>query len=64
MKDLKRRLLELEVAWKALDGYAAHAAGCPTIWEAGGADSVNLIWPLCDALIWPHLDHGFSAWEP
>ena len=24
-------------------------------------DCVNLIWPLCDALIWPHPHQGFSA---
>jgi len=25
------------------------------------SDCVNLIWPLCDALIWPHPHQGFSA---
>ena len=42
MKDMKRRLLELEGAWKVLDGHAAHAAGCPTIWEADGACDCGL----------------------
>jgi hypothetical protein len=42
VKDMKRRLLELEGAWKALDDYAAHSAGCPTVWEADGACDCGL----------------------
>ena len=36
MKDMKRRLLELEGAWAALDGYTTHAAGCPIVWGQVG----------------------------
>jgi hypothetical protein len=36
MKEMKRRLLELEDAWAALDGYTTHAAGCPIVWGQVG----------------------------
>ena len=39
---MKGRLLEVERARKVLDGHAAHAAGCPTIWEADGACDCGL----------------------
>jgi hypothetical protein len=35
MREMKRRLLALEAAWKTLDGYAEHAPGCPVIWGPG-----------------------------
>ena len=42
MKDMKRRLLELEGAWAALDGYTTHAAGCPIVWGQVGACDCGL----------------------
>jgi hypothetical protein len=39
---LKEHLLELEDAWRILDGYAVHAAGCPRVWGMGGACNCGL----------------------
>lgn len=40
--NLKEHLLELEDAWRILDGYAVHSAGCPRVWGAGGACNCGL----------------------
>ncbi len=36
MKEMKRILLELEGAWKALEAYAEHAPNCSVLWGPGG----------------------------
>jgi hypothetical protein len=42
MKRIKQALLQLEGAWKTLDGYAMHSAGCPMVWGQVGACDCGL----------------------